>query len=113
MRGGTAWRALILTLLLLAGWYALAPPEAQVNGETRYFPTAPLYRWQQVRAFDSAADCQAWLVSESEDARADLRRWNDASREGVMMREVAADRLGWLSVSRCVASDDYRLLRRP
>jgi hypothetical protein len=105
---------MILAMLFLAGWYALAPPEAEVKGEMRYFPTAPLYRWSQERAFDSASECEAWRAAEMAEVMADFQRWGkEEDREGRLLFQIAQGRLRWIPLMICVRSDDYRLLRRP
>lgn len=46
MRAATAW---------MLAWYALIPPLA-ADGEVD--PRAPLSRWEQLRAFDTAEACE-------------------------------------------------------
>ena len=46
-------------ILLQAAWYALLPP----LGADRPDPTAPLGRWEQLRAFDSAEACERMTIA--------------------------------------------------
>ena len=57
-----AWPA----LLLQAAWYALVPPTSGSQVDLR----APLTRWEQLRAFDSAEACEKMTLAYAAQARA-------------------------------------------
>ena len=77
------------TLLLVLGWYLMAPPKVAVgNGAVTWDMNAPLSRWMIIRAFNSASECQDFRAAYDE----------EMSR----IRPI-------FDVSQCIATDDPRL----
>jgi hypothetical protein len=80
LRHGLLGLAFVGSLVVLAapvvagsGWLLLAPPELPGHGEggTKFEVHAPLDRWTQVRAFDTARECEdgkvhGWLQAMEE-----------------------------------------------
>ena len=98
-------RAIVLAALFLAipafagqGWYLLSPPK--IPRVMEFDEKAPLERWEQHRAFDSAEDCERKL--DGWRARAMDRFKLDGSIENKYL-------IGSAIFSRCIASDDPRL----
>ena len=79
-------------LLLQAAWYALLPP--MVAG--RPDPAAPLARWEQLRAFDSAEACEKMTLAYVRQA---VEQTDNAARARVRHLEYV----------RCVHITDPRL----
>jgi hypothetical protein len=48
-----------LTAMLLAGWYLMVPPPKVFVDHFEINFSAPLYKWTQLRRFDSASQCDA------------------------------------------------------
>jgi hypothetical protein len=84
-------------MLALAGWYLMIPSSA-LPPNIAY--KQPLRKWQIVRGFDEADDCQDFLDSFFEDSR---------QKQSVGMLEPAYRDYMF---AECVASDDPRLRGR-
>ncbi|MGA9884041.1 MAG: hypothetical protein WBQ34_10010 [Candidatus Acidiferrales bacterium] len=80
-----------IAALALVGWYLMVPPIVQKNGKYQYDYAAPLSKWTEEDAFDTASDCKEdreTLVKAS-------KGW------GTSATDTAQER--------CIATDDPRL----
>ncbi len=92
-----------------AGWYLLEPPaQPRISkGEEKIFAItdAPLSQWEHVRSYDKAADCEKAKKDRSASALRDTedKQYADQKDTFILLYIEASN-------SRCVASDDPRLL---
>jgi hypothetical protein len=77
--------------LALVGWYFLVAPVVGKDGQVHYDYAAPLSKWNQERAFDTADECEAY--------RTQLLKASKGA--GTAATAILMDR--------CIASDDPRL----
>jgi len=98
-------RAIVLVALFFAapaytgqGWYLLSPPK--IPGVMEFDEQAPLMRWEQRRAFDSAEDCERHLDD-----------WRGRAMDRFKLNGSIENKysIGLAIFSRCIASDDPRL----
>ena len=95
------------------GWYLMVPPDGAQNSATG-LPSlqlrAPLARWEQWRAFDSARECSEWQDNQTRQERAEfaMRARNDTA-EDRLLANVARGRLEIFVNSQCVSAADPRL----
>lgn len=89
--------------LALVGWYLLIPPV----GGGKPDATAPLQRWRQFNAFDSAHACQQYR--ESPDLILELELDQQGFEPGLPTQTALELRNAEASNSRCVSTDDPRL----
>jgi hypothetical protein len=102
---GTILTGIILLLLLLfpasvhsgCGWYLISPPP---TGRGTVDPEAPVTRWLQSNAFDTAKACDDYLIDSYTRAEAKFR--SVASVENKRSFDS-------LTFARCIVSDDPRL----
>ena len=78
--------------LALVGWYLIVPP---ATGDS-FDKNAPVSKWRQPAAFDSAADCEQYRTEAIET----FQKKTDANGEYNVSLYIAG---------RCVTSDDPRL----
>jgi hypothetical protein len=75
-------------LLLMLGWYLMAPPSSIKYGAVIWDMNAPVTKWMVVKSFDTAEECEESKASFDEEAN--------------KIRPI-------YDVDSCVASDDPRL----
>ena len=92
--------------LALVGWYLMAPPVRQPNGEPAYVDEHAAYRdWKILHEFKTADECEAGQA----------RAKSDAENGNLSVGVVDVDPAPWLAQqaeAQCVASDDPRLKRK-
>lgn len=81
--------------LALVGWYLLLPPLSTTVEELRAGDVPSLAKWRQWWAFDTAKECEHERVQQAESSKT----------EGNVK---ASEAFFW---SRCIASDDPRLIK--
>ena len=84
------------------GWYLMLPPVPNTGAPPD--TTAPFNTWRTEGSFDTAHECQAYLVELNDLAskhRAQLFAGGDAQRRGYLTLALPA--------GRCIATDDPRL----
>ena len=108
------------------GWYLMAPPWRTTikEGEDELDTTAPLTKWEQKGAFDTARICEAaWLGIVQHLEKGDKERLDRAAESWLRQRpgsnplqtkegeEYARYRFGAMQAreSRCVSANDPRL----
>jgi hypothetical protein len=88
--------------LAAIGWYLMLPPIPKTG--TPPDTTAPLNTWRSEGAFDTAHECQAYLVELDDlnsQRRAHLFASSNPARRGYLTLALLA--------GRCIATDDPRL----
>lgn len=93
--------------LALVGCYLLIPP----LGGGKPDATAPLRRWIQFNAFDSAHSCEQYR--QSPDFVLELELDQQGFEPGLSKETARALRVAEASNSRCVSTDDPRLKENP
>lgn len=100
-------KALVVLSLLVAseswagqGWYLIVPPRSK--GQYDY--EAPLRKWSQFSAYDTAEQCQNGLNYWHESVKKKLEGATDAKSRAETQKYLDA-----IASSRCIASDDPRL----
>ena len=102
MRNGDVMKLCQGAALAAIGWYLMLPPVPKTG--TPPDTTAPLNTWGSEGAFDTARECQAYLVELndlSSQRRTQLFASNDPARRGYLTLALPA--------GRCIATDDLRL----
>lgn len=101
------------------GWYLMAPPPGSAaDGADIPFLTerVPLRRWQNLRAFDSAAACETYRSEEIDQATRDAKQVTQQSGDASdpmakLLADLSKFRFWQSTFSRCIAADDPRLAR--
>ena len=91
----------------LLGWYLLSPlPRAAPNGGALVDADRPLREWTKAKSFETAGECQAYLKNWIIEQRLETEKLPKPVAPNALLE------LNTRSQSRCVASDDPRLVAR-
>lgn len=108
--------ALLLALLLPTsamagqGWYLLTPPQRLSPIETKVGDVdvaAPVYKWKQEQAFDTAQECERERIAARVKAATALRGFQQGNTNLVYKMQTLANLADLSAV--CIATDDPRL----
>ena len=88
-----------LAALVLFATYLMVPPPKLADDHFRINFSAPLYKWDQLRLFNSDAECEAALESYRQKPPGGLPA----------MLGSRADALSAMRAAKCVSTDDPRL----
>ena len=115
MKGGAF--VVLATLLLPAaslagqGWYLITPPVSEYPTEStngQVDGSAPLAKWGQSAAFDTAQECERERNAKTTKAWDTLKGLQTQERENILVKLQKLLNTSVL-VGRCIASDDPRL----
>ncbi|MDB5985127.1 MAG: hypothetical protein JWR16_180 [Nevskia sp.] len=117
-------------LLAAGGWYLFIPPRSSYDGHADYLrgytilDSKPLSQWTQDSAYDSAAECEAvkssnYLAEHNFHAKAaaDYIAAQSTNKQPVVLEalrsgsEISNANVNAWAASRCVKSDDPRLMK--
>jgi len=92
------------------GWYLMTPPfESEGPKAFQLQAEAPIHRWDQVRAFDSAAICEHERAKERATAVQTLGKVVKEGDTNEKATRVVILLLNAKMAAKCIASDDPRL----
>jgi hypothetical protein len=91
--------------LALVGWYLMIPPLA---GPGKLDTSAPLSKWEQDSAHDSAAECEQLREGMRYAAGACLSMISDATENEPAKETLKFNRERYVN-ARCISADDPRL----
>jgi hypothetical protein len=99
-------RKVIMTAVLMAGWYLMLPPAGQQNGVPWPDNTAPISRWTIAKSFDTAKACETELKQNRTHFARNYRQTNQADMAPAFWARFYVEAAGSAA---CIASDDARL----
>jgi hypothetical protein len=92
--------------LALVGWYLMVPPlrHGRPTGADAVGPEAPLWLWQNMGSFDSAADCYKY-----KNFLSDRHAAGENAQGGTLPPDLKAEFQAEDSDAKCIATDDPNL----
>ena len=99
-------RTIMITALLLTGWYLMLPPASQQNGILWPDNTAPVSRWMIAESFDTAKACEAERLKHRKQFDQIYKKTNQADDAAAFWARFYVRASAGAT---CIATDDVRL----